>query len=126
VDGCLVDVLIVAPREHDSQALATLAMAARSVAVAFDFALGCGIDERPAIAGQVRDYGEKNRIGTLAVAAAVADAADFRLRNRGTCGAVWDLRCFAPAVTAGHHVDAGIRDAAVGIDRDLDSGVTAS
>lgn len=103
-------------QDQDSQALATLAMAALSFALAFD--LGCGIGERPVIAGQVRDYGERNRIGTLAFAA-VVDAMYSRLHHRGACGVDGDLRSFAPAVTADIH------DAA-GIDHDSDSSVTAS
>lgn len=85
LDGFRVDALLVAPREHDSYGMAMLAMVARSVARSV--ALACGIGERPVVAGQVRDCGGKTRIGTLVVAAAVADGTGSRLRYRGTFGA---------------------------------------
>ena len=58
---------------YDSKAIAMLVQAALSVLVLVA-AAGCDIDEKPAIAWQGQDCGERNRIGTLAVALAVAVA----------------------------------------------------
>lgn len=133
----LLDIFLVALRDEDSQAptpalvalalaLAVALMVADAAAAVFAVVVGCGIDERPAVAGRAQGCEERSRIGTPAVTVvvvavvAVVDASDIAVDSHschgGTCEADddWDNSALAltaaaaaaRTVRAGNHVAA--------------------